>query len=144
MKKKLIALLIVSSLLAGCADALPDVPTNEEKEITIEWTTVNGEFTVLTETNNSTYEVVVLGESNTWFNFKSFNWTATHLSFDIINNTVIFNNYTFNNDGYVMQDGIMFNAGYAPNYGEVELYFPTFPFDVTVNYTVEYNTVNGR
>ena len=38
----------------------------------------------------------------------------------------------------------MFSAGYAPNYGQVELYFPTFPFDITVNYTVEYNTVNGR
>jgi hypothetical protein len=142
--RKAMALLIVASLMAGCADAIPDVPGNEEEIITTEWTTISGEFTVLTDVNNSTYEVVVLGENNTWFKLNSFNWTATHLSFDIINNTVIFNNYTFDNDGYVIQDGIMFSAGYAPNYGQVELYFPTFPFDITVNYTVEYNTVNGR
>tara|TARA_R110002020_G_scaffold42162_3_gene123828 strand:+ start:493 stop:942 length:450 start_codon:yes stop_codon:yes gene_type:complete len=145
--RKAIVLLIAASLMAGCADAIPDVPGNEEV-ITTEWTTVSGEFTVLVEDdNNSTTETVIihrLGTNNTWFNLKSFNWTATHLSFDIVNNTVIFNNYTFNNDGYVIQDGIMFNAGYAPNYGEVELYFPTFPYDITVNYTVEYNTVNGR
>ena len=130
--------------MAGCADAIPDVPGTEE-EVVVEWTTLNAEFTVLVgDDNNSTYSAVTIGTNSSWLEVSSFNYTATHLSFDIVNNTVIFNNYTFANDGYVSQDGMLFNSGYAPNYGQAELYFPNFPYDITVNYTVKYRTVNGR
>ena len=94
--------------------------------------------------NNSTYSTVTIGTNSSWLEVSSFNYTATHLSFEIVNNTVIFNNYTFANDGYVSQDGMLFNSGYAPNYGQAELYFPNFPYDITVNYTVKYRTENGR
>ena len=131
--------------MAGCADAIPDVPGTGEEEVVVEWTTLNAEFTVLVgDDNNSTYSAVTIGTNSSWLEVSSFNYTATHLSFDIVNNTVIFNNYTFANDGYVSQDGMLFNSGYAPNYGQAELYFPNFPYDITVNYTVKYRTVNGR
>ena len=143
--KQAIVLLMVTSFMAGCADVIPEPPINGEEEVVAEWTTLNGEFTVLVDDeNNSTYTVITLGENNTWLEVSSFNYTATHLSFDIINNTVIFNNYTFANDGFVSQDGMLFNNGYAPNYGLAELYFPTFPYDITVNYTVVYRAMNGR
>ena len=143
--KQAIVLLMVTSFMAGCADGIPEPPINGEEEVVAEWTTLNGEFTVLVDDeNNSTYTVITLGENNTWLEVSSFNYTATHLSFDIINNTVIFNNYTFANDGFVSQDGMLFSNGYAPNYGLAELYFPTFPYDITVNYTVVYRTMNGR
>ena len=145
---------MVASMMAGCADVIPDLPNGEEEEVVLEWTTLNGEYTVLVnyimndtviyDENNSTYSTVTIGTNNTWVIVKSFNWTATHLSFDIVNNTVLFNNFTFDNDGYVNQDGVMFSNGYAPDYGQAELYFPTFPYDITVNYTIEYRTVNGR
>ena len=135
---------MVASMMAGCADAIPDLPNSEEEEV-VEWTTVSGEFTVLVgDDNNSTYSTVTIGTNSSWLEVSSFNYTATHLSFEIVNNTVIFNNYTFANDGYVSQDGMLFNSGYAPNYGQAELYFPNFPYDITVNYTVKYRTENGR
>ena len=131
--------------MAGCADAIPDVPGMGEEEVVVEWTTLNEEFTVLVgDDNNSTYSTVTIGTNSSWLEVSSFNYTATHLSFEIVNNTVIFNNYTFANDGYVSQDGMLFNSGYAPNYGQAELYFPNFPYDITVNYTVKYRTENGR
>ena len=131
--------------MAGCADAIPDVPGMGEEEVVVEWTTLNEEFTVLVgDDNNSTYSTVTIGTNSSWLEVSSFNYTATHLSFEIVNNTVIFNNYTFANDGYVSQDGMLFNSGYAPNYGQAELYFPNFPYDITVNYTIKYRTENGR
>ena len=39
---------------------------------------------------------------------------------------------------------VLFNQGYAPNYGTAQLYFPAFPYDITVEYTVVFRTVNGR
>ena len=145
MNKKMMVLLITASLMAGCADAIPDVPGMGEEEVVVEWTTLNEEFTVLVgDDNNSTYSTVTIGTNSSWLEVSSFNYTATHLSFEIVNNTVIFNNYTFANDGYVSQDGMLFNSGYAPNYGQAELYFPNFPYDITVNYTIKYRTENGR
>ena len=150
--KKMMVLLIAASIMAGCADAIPDLPGTEE-EVVIEWTTLMGEFTILSPTTtdngtvidgNSTYSTVTIGTNNTWLEVNRINYTATHLSFEIVNNTVIFNNFSFSNDGYIIQDGLLFNSGYAPNYGQAELYFPTFPYDITVNYTVEYRMVNGR
>ena len=133
--KKMIVLLMVASLMAGCADAIPDLPGTEE-EVVVDWTTLNGEYTVLVDDdNNSTYSTVSIGTNNTWVIVNSFNYTATHLSFEIVNNTVIFNNYTWENDGHI-------HLGHSPDMGIVTLYFPEFPYDITVNYTVVYRTVN--
>ncbi len=136
--KKMIVLLIAASLMAGCADAIPDAPFGGEEEVVVEWTTLNGEFTVLVgDENNSTYTDVTIGTNNTWLIVNSFNYTATHLSFEIVNNTVIFNNFTFYNEGYI-------HIGHASDMGTETLYFPVFPYDITVNYTVVYRTENGR
>ena len=136
-KRKMIVLLMVASMMAGCADAIPDLPGSEEDVVT-EWTTLNGEYTVLVDdANNSTYSDVRLGTNNTWLIVQSFNYTATHLSFEIVNNTVIFNNFTWENEGYI-------HIGHASDMGTETLYFPDFPYDITVNYTVVYRTVNGR
>ena len=137
MQKKMIALLLVASFMAGCADAIPDLPTTEEEVVT-EWTTLNGEYTVLVgDSNNSTYTDITIGTNTTWVIVNSFNYTATHLSFEIVNNTVIFNNFTWENDGYI-------HLGHSPDMGPVTLYIPVFPYDITVNYTVVYRLVNGR
>jgi len=136
--RKMIALLLVASFMAGCADAIPDAPFGGEEEILVEWTTLNGEFTVLVgDENNSTYTDVTIGTNNSWLIVESFNYTATHLSFEIVNNTVLFNNFTFDNDGYI-------HIGHAANMGMETLYFPVFPYDITVNYTVVYRTETGR
>jgi len=137
MMKKVMALLMVASFMAGCADAIPDLPIAEEEEV-VEWTTLNGQYTVLVgDENNSTYTDVIIGTNTTWVIVNSFNYTATHLSFEIVNNTVIFNNYTWENDGYI-------HLGHSPDMGPQTLYFPVFPYDITVNYTVVYRLVNGR
>jgi len=52
MNKKMMVLLITASLMAGCADAIPDVPGTEE-EVVVEWTTLNAEFTVLVGDDNN-------------------------------------------------------------------------------------------
>ena len=51
---------------------------------------------------------------------------------------------TFDNVGFLEQNGVLFNQGYAPNYGDAQLFFPVFPYDITVEYTVVFRTVNGR
>jgi len=140
-----LVLLICSTLLAGCS-----VPSLEEyfdgdNEVVVPvgWLNLTGEFTVMG--NNSTDMDILVGSSNTWLEISSFNYTATHLSFEIINNTVIFNNFTFDNLGYLSQMEVgQFSSGYAPNMGTAELYFPTFPYDITINYTVIYREWNGR
>ena len=134
----MMVLLIAACLMAGCADALPDAPFSGEEEEVIEWTTLNGEYTVLVDdANNSTYSDVTLGTNNTWVIVNSFNYTATHLSFEIVNNTVLFNNFTWENDGYI-------HIGHAYDMGPITIDFPDFPYDITVNYTVVYRTENGR
>ena len=136
-KRKMMVLLMVASMMAGCADAIPDLPGSEEEVVT-EWTTLNGEYTVLVDdANNSTYSDVRLGTNNTWLIVQSFNYTATHLSFEIVNNTVIFNNFTWENDGYI-------HIAHAFDMGPITVDFPDFPYDITVNYTVVYRTENGR
>ena len=144
MVKNITMLIVLSTLLAGCADVIPDLPSDEEVVIN-EWTTLTGNFTALIDdVNNSTYEVVNIGNASKWLVVDSFNYTATHLSFVVTNNTVIFNNYTFDNIGFLEQNGVVFNQGYAPNYGDAQLFFPVFPYDMTVEYTVVFKTVSGR
>jgi|TARA_R110000824_G_scaffold283693_4_gene472067 hypothetical protein len=148
-------LIVIASFVAGCTVPGPDEYFNGDDDdviVPVGWLNLTGEFTVMFNTGNetnpdlnaTTAPIVMVGSNSTWLEVSSYNYTATHLSFDIINNTVIFNNFTFDNPGYLLQDGIMLSSGYAPNYGEAELYFPDFPYDVTINYTVIYREWNGR
>jgi len=150
--RKAMVLLIAASLMAGCADAIPDVPGNEEEEITAtEWATMSGEFTLVFD-NNSTNETLIHApemwlDINTTYGLielAQFNYSAVHLSFEIVNNSVIFHNYTFNMQGHLIQDGYVWKEGLAPNFGNATLHFASFPFDVTINYEIKYKIWNGR
>lgn len=153
MNKKMIALMIVCSFMAGCADAIPDPNSvyDEEEAITKDWAVMAGEFTLVFD-NNSTNETLLyapeiwLDVNKTYglIELARFNYSVVHLSFEIVNNSVIFHNYTFNMQGHLIQDGYVWKEGLAPNFGNATLHFASFPFDVTVNYEVEYRIWDGR
>ena len=134
---------LIAVMLSGCAgEIIPDPPTDEDRVIPNS-STLDGSFTVLVGDNNSTTPVIVLGNSTTWLEVISCNYTATHLSFTIDNNTVTFHNYTFEVGGYVSQGEHVWSNGYAPSIGEVQLYFSDFEYDITINYTVTYREWRG-
>ena len=124
---------LVAVMLSGCAgEIIPDPPSDDDRVIPNS-STLEGSFTVLVGDNNST----------TWFEVISCNYTATHLSFTVDNNTVSFHNYTFEVGGYVSQGNTVWSNGYAPSIGSVELYFSDFTYDITINYTVTYREWRG-
>ena len=138
---------LMTFMLAGCTIPSPEEVFAEEEECVKEWSMMNGSFTYLiNDLNNSTQETVVLDFNTTYglIELDYFYYNLTHLSFDIINNTVIFNNFTFNSEGYVQQGTHLWSNGYAPQFGNATLVFPVFPFDVTVEYEVKYRVWNGR
>ena len=45
---------------------------------------------------------------------------------EIVKNTVIFNNYSFDVNGFLMQDGHKWSNGFAPELGNATLYMPSF------------------
>ncbi len=155
MKQQIIALLLVSTMLTGCAGNIPS-PTDifSDDEITNDWITETGEFTL--ELNNSSNETIIYAPT-IWLDTNltygvleigGLNYTATHLSFTVTNNTVIFNNYSFDMRGYVVQESngqmVYWQEGLAPEFGNATLHFAAFPFDVTVTYEVTYRVWNGR
>ena len=145
----------MTSLLAGCTDSLPspgDIFSDDDIEN--EWITVTGEFVL--ELNNTSNETSVVAP-DIWVDINKtygalelggFNYTATHLSFVVNNNSVIFNNYSFDMRGYLTQesgnDTVYWQQGLAPEFGNATLHFATFPFDVTVTYEVTYRVWDGR
>jgi len=134
---------LIAVMLSGCAgEIIPDPPADEDRVIPNS-STLEGSFTVLVGDNNSTTPVIVLGNSTTWLEVISCNYTATHLSFTVDNNTVTFHNYTFEVGGYVSQGEHVWSNGYAPSIGEVQLYFSDFEYDITINYTVTYREWRG-
>lgn len=134
---------LVAVMLSGCTgEIIPDPPSDDDRVIPNS-STLEGSFTVLVGDNNSTTPVIVLGNSTTWFEVISCNYTATHLSFTVDNNTVSFHNYTFEVGGYVSQGNTVWSNGYAPSIGSVELYFSDFTYDITINYTVTYREWRG-
>ena len=145
--KKFIAILFASILLAGCSIPDPEEVFAEEKEAPKEWININGSFTYLiNDMNNSTQETIWINvnSSHGLIELDSFQYNITHLSFEVVNNTVYFHNYTYVVSGYLEQNNFMWNIGYAPNFGNASLIFPTFPFDVTIYYNVNYRIWNGQ
>ena len=150
---KLLTLMIVGAFLAGCTEALPDPPSEEfEGEVSDkEWTTLTGDFTlVMDNTTNETliYAPTILLDVNTTYGaieLQSFKYNITHLSFEVIDNSVIFNNYSWvNMQGYLVQGNNYWSSGFAPEFGNATLHFAAFPFDVTVEYEVVYRVWDGR
>ena len=147
---KLIAVLVVATLLSGCA--LPEPPNNKEEIIVddLEWTTINEEFVLMGDDMNQDGEVFRLTINNmsnsSFIEILQFNYTATHLSFTVDNNTVTFHNYTYEVNGLVCsaKSNICIQSGYLPDTGDFSLHFPDFPFDITINYTVIYREWKGK
>jgi hypothetical protein len=144
---KILALLMMTTLLTGCTLPSPEEVYGSEEEAPKDWITVSGSFTYLiNDVNNSTQETVWVDVNTThgMIELDYFHYNVTHLSFDIVNNSVLFNNYSFYITGHLEQDGLLWNTGYAPQFGNATLMFATFPFDVTVEYEMKYRVWNGR
>lgn len=90
--KKIFVLLVISSMLAGCTDAIPAPDEWFDDCESVESMTESGSIVVLT---NETVDTVSFGNTSKWMEVISVKYTATHLSFTVDNNSVIFNNITF-------------------------------------------------
>jgi|8_EtaG_2_1085327.scaffolds.fasta_scaffold06084_9 hypothetical protein len=148
---------LVAVMLSGCAgEIIPDPPSDDDRVIPNS-STLEGSFTVLVGDENATKPTITLGNSTTWLEVISCNYTVTHLSFTVDNNTVTFHNYTFEVGGYVSQNitythrlnadiiyyDYLWSSGYAPSIGTVDLYFSDFTYDITINYTITYREWRG-
>ena len=143
--KKVMAMLMVATLLAGCADAIPDAPTDDNTVVTVSgWETMSGNYTVMVGDNNSTAPVITVGNNSTWLEVQVITLNATHLSFEVVENQIVFSNYTFELEGYLNQSGFLFGNGYAPNLGSATLYTPDFPYDITIEYYCVYREWTGN
>ena len=151
--KKVLTLLIATVFLAGCTDALPDPPEEEFEGQTSnsEWITLSGEFTlVMDNTSNESFihAPTIWIDVNTSYGaieLQSFTYNITHLSFEVVNNSVIFSNYSWLGwQGYLVQGDKYWSSGFAPDFGNATLYFASFPFDVTVDYELTYRVWDGR
>jgi len=151
--KKVMAMLIAAAFLAGCTDALPDPPEEEFEGQTnsADWITINGDFTLIM--NNTTNETLIhaptiwvdVNTTHGAIELQSLKYNITHLSFEVINNSVIFNNYSWTNmGGYLVQGNHYWSSGFAPEFGNATLHFAAFPFDVTVEYELVYRVWDGR
>ena len=154
---------LIAVMLSGCAGEIIPNPPSDDDRVIPNSSTLEGSFTVLVGDENSTEPVITLGNSTTWFEVISYNYTVTHLSFSVDNNTVTFHNYTFEVGGYVSQEvtfdisyhhsllmnldnfsyDYLWSNGYAPSIGTVELFFSDFDYDITINYTITYREWRG-
>ena len=103
----LIALLLVSSSLAGCAEMIPDPPVEGNDPI---WTTEYHNFTY-EDTNNSTLPVITFGDNTTLVEIFS-------ASVTMYNETV---NLTVEMQPYFLLGDVSFRQQHAPAMGEVTL-----------------------
>jgi len=150
---RILTLMIVGVFLAGCTEALPDPPEEEFEGQTTQadWVSMTGEFTlVMNNTTNETFihAPTIWVDTNTTYGaieLQAFTYNITHLSFEVINNSVIFSNYSWvGMQGYLIQGQHHWSSGFAPEFGNATLHFAAFPFDVTVEYEVVYRVWDGR
>jgi len=108
------------------------------------WETLSGNYTVIVDENNSTVPVISIGNNTTWMEIQVITFNASHLSFEVVDNQIVFSNFTFELEGYALQNGVLFSSGYAPDMGNVTVYMPTFPYDITVEYYCVYREWTGH
>ena len=145
--EKILALLMMTTLLTGCTIPTPDEVFTDEVQAPKDWTVLSGTFTYLIDdANNSTQETVWIDVNTTYglIEVDYYQYNMTHLSFEIVNNSVVFHNYTFNIQGYLTQGSNVWATGYAPEFGNATLHFAEFPFDVTVEYEIRYRVWAGQ
>ena len=111
-----IVLLMLSASLAGCADMIPDPPS--------EYNSVIGTFDT---DNNSTIVEVAIGNNSSILEVHTMFYNVT---------TEL--NETLNIQGYVYQDNIYFQSGYALHIGKVYAHF-TFIENATYTYEIFYS-----
>ena len=168
MNKRILVLLIAVSMMAGFTESIPS-PTDIFNECNDpEVMTETGQIIIL---ENETYNPIELGNSSKWLELVSYDYTATHLSFEVVNNSVIFNNLTFDVNGELYQEHIVnytvsvpvnstlnetvnytftdtsivtFSSGFAPNIGLVNMYVSDFDYDITIDYTIQYKLWTGK
>ena len=144
MIKKIMVLLIAASLLTGCAEIIPEPPTDEIILNAPDWENVTGTYTVLIGDNNSTAPIITIGNNTTWLEVKTVYLNATHLSFIVDDNTVTFHNYSFELKGYLNQSDYLWSDGFAPNMGNATLYTPDYFYDITIDYVILYREWTGK
>ena len=98
-----IILLFLSASLAGCAEVIPDPPS--------EYNSISGSFDTY---DNKTISEIAIGNNTTLLEIYT-------VSYNITNS----NNDSFKINGYVYQEGtdFVFDKGYALNIGKVYLHF---------------------
>jgi hypothetical protein len=143
-KNKMMVLLIAASMMAGCAEIIPEPPNSVEGENPPEWKYVNGTYTIIIGDNNTTAPLITVGNNSTWLQIHSVTLNASHLSFEVDGNTITFHNYTFTLGGYLNQSGYLWNEGYASNIGNATLHTPDFPYDITIEYSIVYREWTGK
>jgi hypothetical protein len=146
--KKIMTLMIVCGLFAGCVDAIPDPEdVYGGDEINKDWETISGEFTLMLENNTTlVYADEMWLDTNTThglIDLHSFNYTAKHMSYVVDNNTVSFTNRTYHMNGVLEQDGYVWSKGLAPELGNATIHFAAFPFNVTIEYEITYRIWDG-
>lgn len=96
-------LLFISASLAGCAEVIPDPPS--------EYNSISGSFDTY---DNKTISQIAIGNNTTFLEIHS-------VSYNITNS----NNDSFKINGYVYQEGtdFVFDKGYALDIGKVYLHF---------------------
>jgi len=140
--KKVVALLMISTILAGCTEVIPDPEDVFSECPSPDWIKVDDEVTWMLD-NNSTMPVVDLGNETMLFQLDYFTYTASHTSFTFVNNTVIFDNTTFESKtGHVNQGGLYVSTGYGTT-GSAILHFPDFGMNMTYDYDVRYRLWDG-
>ncbi len=105
MMRVLLALLLLSSSLAGCAEMIPDPPVEENKPV---WVT---EYHNFTYENNTTLPTISFGDNTTLFEVFS-------ASVVMYNETI---NQTVEMKPYFLIENTRFKQQHAPAMGEVSL-----------------------
>ena len=113
-----IVLLFLSASLAGCAEVIPDPPS--------EYDSISGSFDTY---DNKTIPEVAIGNNTTLLEIISVTYNMTNS-----------NNDSFEINGYVFQEGtdFVFNKGYALDIGKVYLHF-AYVENTSYTYEVYYS-----
>ena len=136
-----VALVVMSASLAGCTidELIPNPPGYDEPD----WVTEYHNFTIETVENNTTVPIIVFGNESTWLEVFSVDMSIQELSYEEVDNELIFDNTTFNVNGYLNYSGFLWNVGFAPDVGNATLVIPIM-VDKTYNCVIVYREWSGK
>ena len=139
--KRLIALLLVSASFADCTidELIPDPPGLSEPD----WITEYHNFTIEIVENNTTVPIITLGNESTWLEVFSNDMSIQELSYEEVDNELIFDNTTFNVNAYLNYSGFLWSNGFAPDIGNATLVIPVME-GKTYNCVIVYREWSGK